>query len=883
MASGSSSEPYGFDMSNMKHSLEDLPHETTELPPPFDSLVPLYPQPRAPRAEREDTYIAIGIDFGATYSGVSWAHSGAPSDIHSVARWPCNDQRSVGQVQIPTQVDLETGNWGYLVPRDADPVRWFKLLLFDPRDLRRDMDPSVPLKRSREKLWEHAGSNPDAVVDLVAEFLRRLWDHSLNEIRDRIDVDMLPIKVAITVPAIWPLYAREKMKAAAKKAGILNPRRIGETKLILVEEPEAAAVATLLDYKRHPDIAVGESFIVCDCGGVTIDVTSYTVTSVDPFILKEAVKGDGKLCGAFLIDDAFEKWVNAKLGLRMRKFDGADVRQLIKEQWELDIKRFFTGKEHSIPLRPPTKAFGVYPRSQIAGDVVKQFYEKTHSGIRGLISEQKAQIEKCLGEQPKIILLVGGLGSSKYLYSMLQAEHPNILQPFRGWSAVSRGAVIAVLKSAYNPAGASLGVDLDARDEQGEPTSKSEWPESSQGARTSALSIEGNVLAIAKPTLETPEASDMRLAPKARSPPPESPGSDGSQSQAESKLNERKEMVIQNIVLHVIGRIKIIFAQARGGREQQQKGNAPAPGQPSDGNTRNSRRVGGAGPTKRRKRKVGDSGASGEDEEGADPDPGKGPSDANDQDNAAYACPYFKYSPHKYKSWRTCPGPGWPDVHRVKEHLYRRHQQPQNRCDRCQQPFKDARGLQDHLRAPIPCELRDLEEIEGFDADQAKKLKSRKRIKPEPSETEKWNTVYTILFPHVDAIPSPFYDYGESQLEARNKGQLKDWDHLTECEQHLLREVPPRLRQALSRHAETGLNILEEDLRRKATVCVEQIIGQVFQELRRPGLNTNPASPDDGAANLGQPGNFDFNIDQFLNPDPFTLLGDEELCFDQGV
>jgi hypothetical protein len=78
------------------------------------------------------------------------------------------------------------------------------------------------------------------------------------------------------------------------------------------------------------------------------------------------------------------------------------------------------------------------------------------------------------------------------------------------------------------------------------------------------------------------------------------------------------------------------------------------------------------------------------------------------------------------------------------------------------------------------------------------------------------------------------------------------------------------------------LNILEEDLRRQATACVEQIIGQVFQELRRPGLNTNAASPADGAANLDQSENLDFNIDQFLNPDPFTLLGDEELCFDQG-
>jgi hypothetical protein len=136
---------------------------------------------------------------------------------------------------------------------------------------------------------------------------------------------------------------------------------------------------------------------------------------------------------------------------------------------------------------------------------------------------------------------------------------------------------------------------------------------------------------------------------------------------------------------------------------------------------------------------------------------------------------------------------------------------------------------------------------------------------------------------HANNVPNiTVYEYGECQPEARKKGQLKDWDPLTECEQHLLREVPLRLRQALSRHAETGLEILEEDLRRKATACVEQIIGQVFQELRLPELNTIATSPTDGPANLDQPGHFELNIDQFLDPDPFALLGDEELCFDQG-
>lgn len=30
------------------------------------------------------------------------------------------------------------------------------------------------------------------------------------------------------------------------------------------------------------------------------------------------------------------------------------------------------------------------------------------------------------------------------------------------------------------------------------------------------------------------------------------------------------------------------------------------------------------------------------------------------------ACPYFKHNPGTYRHWRSCPGPGWGTVHRVK-------------------------------------------------------------------------------------------------------------------------------------------------------------------------------------------------------------------------
>jgi hypothetical protein len=33
------------------------------------------------------------------------------------------------------------------------------------------------------------------------------------------------------------------------------------------------------------------------------------------------------------------------------------------------------------------------------------------------------------------------------------------------------------------------------------------------------------------------------------------------------------------------------------------------------------------------------------------------------------ACPFFKRNPRGYTGWRSCPGPGWLSVHRVKYDL----------------------------------------------------------------------------------------------------------------------------------------------------------------------------------------------------------------------
>ncbi|KAI0446990.1 hypothetical protein F4803DRAFT_426709 [Xylaria telfairii] len=205
-------------------------------------------------------------------------------------------------------------------------------------------------------------------------------------------------------------------------------------------------------------------------------------------------------------------------------------------------------------------------------------------------------------------------------------------------------------------------------------------------------------------------------------------------------------------------------------------------------------------------------------DDGANDTKGKG------KDIMRFACPYFKYNPTKYKQWPICPGPGWLDIHRVKEHLYRKHRQPRFRCVRCWERFDSEQSHVEHQRAVVPCKLGERGPVEGFDAYQESQLRSRKKKSHIMSEIDRWNTVYQILFPHVssDKIPSPFYDEYETHTH----------EALTECEEYVLREIPLRLREILVPEFDRDFQIIEQSLQSRAIESTRTIVASLFQEFR---------------------------------------------------
>ena len=193
-----------------------------------------------------------------------------------ITNWPGTGRE---EGKAPTELFYEDDQLmsGYEIPADADPVRWFKLLLLKEDDLSPDLKSSEFILRGRKMLKESGKT----ATDLIADYLKTLWKHTLQTItkaRGESVVDALVFHVVTTVPAIWKGYARESMKQAAKKAGILKRRPAGATTLIFAPEPEAAALATLCEPGRR--INRGEVYVICDAGGGTVVSLIYLGISI---------------------------------------------------------------------------------------------------------------------------------------------------------------------------------------------------------------------------------------------------------------------------------------------------------------------------------------------------------------------------------------------------------------------------------------------------------------------------------------------------------------------------------------------------------------------------------------------------------------------------
>ncbi|KAL2179721.1 uncharacterized protein P884DRAFT_237588 [Thermothelomyces heterothallicus CBS 202.75] len=397
------------------------------------------------RLSIDERKIIVGIDFGTTYSGVAWAETQRPDRRVAITVWPISKTTPEGESsdKVPTRLRYNDGEpeWGFSIPMNTPPeevVEWFKL----------DLDPSL---QSMGTTVTSAARRGGRDVDrLVTDYVSALGNHLMYTLREKLGegvVKSTPLEFVITVPAIWSDLAKEKTRQACQKAAGLSATK---APIHLISEPEAAAIYALHGLDPH-GLEVGDSFVICDAGGGTVDLISYTITSLRPILeVQEATPGTGALCGSTFLNMRFAKFLKAKLG----KLDGFDDEVLADamERFEKTVKRQFTlnardGDTYTIPVGglANNKELGInrgrYALKLSQASDLRVIFEPVVQEVVKLVKDQISASKVPI----KAVLLVGGFGASNYLKERLRgAVDPSvqILQPPNAWLAVVQGAVM---------------------------------------------------------------------------------------------------------------------------------------------------------------------------------------------------------------------------------------------------------------------------------------------------------------------------------------------------------------------------------------------------------------------------------------------------------
>ncbi|KAJ5957532.1 purine and uridine phosphorylase [Penicillium viridicatum] len=398
------------------------------------------------------TMAPMATGGGDRYSGVSWATLAdfKHESINVITKWPGSDSE---RVKVLTRLSYEHSEilWGFQVPDEVQELRYFKLLLLRKGDVEDE------LRAQFGHTMRTLHDNGITAEDCITDYLRAIWKHTLETIRQarpKYGIEALKFHVVLTVPATWKDYARNAMKRAASKAGILDYRTAGPTSLTFVPEPEAAGLAALVD--RGAYVESGNVFVVCDAGGGTVDVITYIVADNQPLQLQEVVASDGGFCGGIFVDEAFLSQCKNRIGRNWSHFYPADIVTILKE-WEYGIKPRYAEKNgrdsypvfimhHQLPgfkmndvsRKPHIKHGHIYFSGS---DIHNAFHAKAVPGLLKLVDTQlskahnkglnvtvsRGSLLSDLGCScyTKGILLAGGLGSSPHIYECLEAKYSN--------------------------------------------------------------------------------------------------------------------------------------------------------------------------------------------------------------------------------------------------------------------------------------------------------------------------------------------------------------------------------------------------------------------------------------------------------------------------
>jgi len=422
--------------------------------------------------------VVIAIDFGTSRSGFAYAFLENQTKVEGHTRW---EEQPVAYPKTLTHIlyspERKPIAWGwkawkqYMGMQNTDtpnfdsykPFSNFKMLLHEGTDTTKD----GPYFTTQDgKRVRDANGDGFLVLDLIADYLKELKNYALKDITSGVTgiLEDRQIRWCLTVPAIWTNANKQLMRRAAEKAGMIGSDKNDAERLVIVLEPEAAAIHCMKQDKATnvSTLDLGKCFMVVDCGGGTVDITVHEIVEHEE--LKELVPPEGGRHGSSYIDRYFfEKYLPQKLTPEVikifRKQEDSDYLRM-RTDWELK-KCSFNPQENWNTLIPLGKLYRIlssqYPEilkglsEKQKGDdfnivLTPQDMEAAFSGtIKGTILKIEEQLNKLGSRKCDIIFLVGGYAESPLLQQRIkekfETEARRVITPASPSFAVLSGAV----------------------------------------------------------------------------------------------------------------------------------------------------------------------------------------------------------------------------------------------------------------------------------------------------------------------------------------------------------------------------------------------------------------------------------------------------------
>ncbi len=413
----------------------------------------------------EQIKLVIAIDFGTSRSGYAYAFKRDKSKIVGRTEW---DKQPFAYIKTLTQSlynsDRKLESWGYSAMSRLAELRQnksatdytffstFKMALYN--NSQRDENGEIVIIRNDKKF---------VVIDLVADYLRELKNLALEDLSKATKNVLKPNEVlwCLTIPAIWKDAEKSFMRRAAEKAGLVSSNESDRERLLLVLEPEAAAV--YCQEKYESELNVGNRFMVVDCGGGTVDITVHEVLKDKR--IKEVVTGTGGAFGSTYVDEQFFKEflknkLTAEALTHYEEEDPIGYLELLAN-WERKKCDFDPEKTEVTYFDIPTRLYMILSRSypQVLQKLKTQQNddEKVHVSreemikiftpvLDGLINtvEKQFTILRQQQENCDFMYLVGGFSTSPMLRQRINnqfKDRTKIIMPLIPGGVIVEGAV----------------------------------------------------------------------------------------------------------------------------------------------------------------------------------------------------------------------------------------------------------------------------------------------------------------------------------------------------------------------------------------------------------------------------------------------------------